>query len=163
MQTIHIEPLIRRPFAEFGDIIQATPEVQSFLINKGDARRFHDLATVVATGEDARPIISIIRAKPCSLPLTLTMLERHPFGSQAFMPLKPARFVAIAAPDNHGIPGTPRAFMVGPDQGINYFAKVWHAVLTPLDEETDFLVVDREGEGENLETFDLADPYIIKQ
>ncbi|VAW21373.1 Ureidoglycolate lyase [hydrothermal vent metagenome] len=163
MPTITIEPLIRRPFAEFGDIIQATPEVRSFLINKGNARRFHDLATVVANGEDARAIISIIRAKPYCLPLTLSMLERHPFGSQAFMPLKPARFLAIVAPDDHGIPGVARAFMVGPNQGVNYFANVWHAVLTPLDAETDFLVVDREGEGKNLETFDLSDPYIIEQ
>jgi len=163
MQTIHIEPLIRRPFAEFGDIIQASPEVQSFLINNGNARRFHDLATIVATGEDARPIISILRAKPLALPLTLTMLERHPHGSQAFIPLKPARFLAIVAPDDHGIPGVPRAFLANPGQGVNYFAKAWHGVLTPLGVETDFLVVDREGEGENLETFDLAEPYIVDQ
>ena len=163
MPTIHIEPLIRRPFAEFGDIIQATPEVQSFLINKGNARRFHDLATIVAGGEDARAIISIIRAKPFLMPLTLSMFERHPFGSQAFMPLKPARFVAIVAPNNHGEPGVARAFLVGPGQGVNYFANIWHGALTPLDAETDFLVVDREGEGENLETFEFPEPYLIEQ
>jgi ureidoglycolate lyase len=163
MQSIVIEPLFRQAFFEFGDIIQASPEVQSFLINQGKTRRFHDLATIVATGEDARPIISIFRGQPYALPLTLKMLERHPEGSQAFMPLRPARFVAIVAPDNHGTPGPVRAFLAGPGQGVNYFANVWHGVLTPLDEETDFLVVDRAGEGDNLETFDLEEPVLVIQ
>jgi len=164
MPAIHIEPLVRRAFAQFGDIIQATPEVRSFLINKGNAsRRFHDLATVVASGEGARPIISIFRAQAYSLPLTLTMLERHPHGSQAFFPLKPARFLAIVAPDDHGKPGTPRAFLVNPGQGVNYFVNVWHGPLTPLDTETDFLVVDREGEGDNLETYELTEPCVVKK
>jgi len=163
MPTIHVEPLVRRSFAQFGDIIQATPEVRSFLINKGNARRFHDLATVVASGENARPIISIFRAQPYSLPLSLTMLERHPHGSQAFVPLKSARFLAIVAPDDHSKPGTPRAFLVNPGQGVNYFVNVWHGPLTPLDTETDFLVVDRAGEGNNLETYDLAEPCLVEK
>ena len=163
MQTIHIEPLIRQSFMEFGDIIQASPEVQSFLINQGNTRRYNDLATVVATGEDARPIISIFRGKPYALPLTLRLLERHPFGSQAFMPVEPARFLAIVAPDHHGIPGPPRAFLAHPGQGVNYFVNVWHGVLTPLDRETDFLVVDRAGEGENLEIYNLPEPYEVRE
>ncbi len=167
MQTIYVEPINRRSFAPFGDIIQASPETKSFPINQGNTRRFHDLATAAISGEGARTIISIFRGRPYVMPLTLKMVERHPLGSQAFIPLKPARFLAIVAPDNDGIPGTPKAFLVGLGQGVNYFTNIWHGVLTPLDNETDFLVVDREGApgtdlGENLQTFDFTEPYEVQ-
>lgn len=167
MQTIYIEPVNRRSFAPFGDIIQASPEAKSFPINQGNTRRFHDLATAQIVGENARAIISIFRGRPFSLPLTLKMMERHPLGSQAFMPLKPTSFLAIVAPDNDGIPRTPKAFLVGPGQGVNYFINVWHSVLIPLNEETDFLVVDREGAkgsvaDENLQTHNFDQPYQVE-
>ena len=162
MQTIYIEPVNRRSFAPFGNIIQASPEAKSFPINNGNTRRFHDLAGITVAGQNARPIISIFRGRPYALPLTLKMMERHPLGSQAFMPLRSCRFLVITAPDNDGIPGTPKAFMFGPGQGVNYFINVWHAVLTPLDQETDFLVVDRDGDGENLQTFDFDEPYLVE-
>ncbi len=167
MQIIHIEPVNRRSFASFGDIIQASPEAKSFPINQGNTRRFHDLATAIALGENARSIISIFRGRPFSLPLTLKMMERHPLGSQAFIPLRPVRFLSIVAPDVNGAPGTPQAFLFGPGQGLNYFVNIWHGVLTPLDEETDFLVVDRDGASgsdasENLQTFDFETPFQVQ-
>lgn len=162
-QTIKIAPLTQEAFAAFGDVIEITAETDSHPINAGTTQRFHDLATVVATGEEARPIISMARAQPFTLPLTLKMVERHPNGSQAFIPLRPTRFLVVVAPNEGGKPGTPLAFMAAPGQAINYFLGTWHTVLTALDAETDFLIVDREGEGENLEVFDFPEPYIVTE
>jgi len=162
MTAIKIEPLTRKDFAEFGDVIEITGDTASHHINAGTTQRFHDLATVVATGEEARPIISMARAQPFELPLSLEMVERHPNGSQAFIPLRPTRFLVVVAPDENGKPGTPRAFMATPGQAINYFLGTWHGVLTALDAETDFLIVDREGEGNNLEVFNFPEPYLVE-
>ncbi len=101
------------------------------------------------------------RAQPFTMPLTLSMLERHPDGSQAFIPITQTRFVVIVAPDEDGKPGMPLAFMASPGQGINYLQNVWHGVLTALDEVTDFIIVDRAGDGDNLEIFNLEHPYEV--
>lgn len=163
MPTIKLEPLTSDAFLEFGDVIEVTEDTDSHPINAGTTQRFHDLATVIATGEDARGIISIARAQPFTLPLEVKMMERHPYGSQAFVPLSPARFVVVVANDKDGNPDTPRAFLTKPGQGINYFLGTWHAPLAALDHQQDFLLVDREGDGNNLETFDYADAFKIEQ
>lgn len=150
MQNIKIEPLTQQAFEPFGDVIEINDTAKNFPMNDGTAHRYHDLGTAVATGEDARVIISICTGKPFELPLEIDMLERHPYGSQAFVPLKPCRFLVVVAPDENGQPGTPRAFMASPGQGINYFLDTWHSMLTALDEETDFLIVDRDGAEDNL-------------
>jgi ureidoglycolate lyase len=123
--------------------------------------RFHDLARVELGGVHARPLISIARGKPYTLPLTLTLMERHPLGSQAFYPLSTRPFLSIVAPDEGGRPGTPRAFICGSGQGINMAMNTWHAVLTPLEAESDFLLIDRGGDGNNLEEYVFDDPWLI--
>lgn len=163
MRVVHTEPLTKAAFTPFGDVIEVSASAAHFPINGGTTERYHDLATAIAAGEDPRVIISIGRAQPFALPLELKMMERHPLGSQAFMPLKPARFVVVVAPDADGGPGTPRAFLAGPGQGVNFFLGTWHGVLTVLDEETDFLIVDRQGEGTNLEEHVFDQPYRIEQ
>jgi Ureidoglycolate hydrolase len=112
-------------------------------------------------GVHARPLISIFRGQPYELPLELRMVERHPLGSQAFFPLSARPFLVIVAPDEAGTPGTPRAFLTGPGQGVNIAMNTWHGVLTPLEAESDFLVVDRGGEGDNLEEFHFPSPYRV--
>jgi ureidoglycolate lyase len=123
--------------------------------------RFHDLANVEIAGENGRTLISIFRGQPYDLPLTLRMVERHPLGSQAFMPLHDRPFLVIVAPDEDGVPGTPLAFLTEPGIGVNIGRNVWHGVLTPLDREGDFLVVDRGGEGNNLEEYFFGEPYLV--
>lgn len=163
MTSIRIEPLTREAFELFGDVIQIDGHEQHFPINGGTTERFHDLSTAVAQGEDAQVIISMARAQPFTLPLELKMVERHPEGSQAFVPVEPARFIVIVAPDEHGRPGTPRALLAEKGQGINYFTGTWHGVLTVLDKPTDFLIVDRAGEGKNLEEHFYDEPFRIEE
>ena len=159
-EAIAIEPLTRAAFAPFGQVIE-TEGAQHYAINGGMTERYHDLAKIELGGADPRPLLSIFRGKPYALPLTLTMVERHPFGSQAFYPLSPRPFLVIAAPDEHGRPGRPRAFRTAPGQGVNIAMNIWHGVLTPLEAEADFLVIDRGGRGNNLEEFVFPEPYLV--
>ena len=153
MTTIRIEPITAEAFAPFGDLLtpRATPDR---MINAGRCERHHALATVERHGGEA--IISIFRSEAVSLPYDCTLLERHPLGSQAFMPLGQDAWLSVVAPDDGGRPGAPRAFLVPAGMGVNLRAGVWHGVLTPLDRSADFLVVDREGEGVNLEEVAIA-------
>ncbi len=156
--TIRIEPLTRDAFAPFGEVLtpRAAPDR---MINAGRCERHHALATVERHGGEA--IISIFRSDPVSLPYDCDLLERHPLGSQAFMPMGPDAWLSVVAFDEGGRPGAPRAFLVPAGVGVNLRAGVWHGVLTPLDRPADFLVVDREGTGTNLQEITIPAVRII--
>ncbi len=159
-KSIRLEPLTKHAFAEFGDVIEKDG-AENFEINSGLCTRFHDLAKIETTGPAAHPMISIASGKPYRLPLSLPMVERHPLGSQAFIPVSDNPFVVVVCKDNNGVPGEPRAFMTSNRQGINYRQNTWHGVLTPLNEVSDFLVVDRGGDGNNLEEHFFDEPYTL--
>jgi len=160
--TLVIEPLTSEAFAPFGQVIVADDAAHHYPINNGMTERYHDLARVELGGAHPRPLISIFRGKPYSLPLDLKMVERHPFGSQAFFPLSPNPFLSIVAPDESGVPGLPRVFLVPPRHGVNIAMNTWHGVLTPLgDDACDFLIVDRGGDGNNLEEYFFDEPYRV--
>ncbi len=161
MTTITVEPLSREAFAPFGQVI-SIEGAHHYPINSGMTERFHDLARVELGGVHARPLISIFRGQPYPLPMALKLIERHPLGSQAFYPLSDRPFLSIVAPDEHGTPGTPRAFLVPPRTGVNIAMHVWHGVLTALGDVSDFLVVDRGGDGNNLEEHHFAVPYTVQ-
>ena len=155
------QPLTRAAFAPFGDVID-TEGGEHFKINGGKCVRHHALATAEATGDNARVVLNLFKATPYDFPLKLTMVERHPFGSQAFVPLSPRPFLVVVSADENGRPGTPNAFLTAPGQGVNYKRNLWHGVLTPIGEKQDFLVVDRAGDGVNLEEFFFETPYEIR-
>lgn len=163
---IAIEPLSNDAFAPFGDII-ALKFLPDFLINQGMCGRHHNLARLNFSSQSGsgQAAISLFDAVPRSFPYVLDMMERHPLGSQAFLPMHEAPFLVIVAPDDEGRPGTPRAFVTQPGQGINLLANIWHGVLTPLASKTHrsglFAVVDRVGEGNNLEEVWFDEPYVI--
>ncbi|SDG51723.1 ureidoglycolate lyase [Pelagibacterium luteolum] len=161
MTTIIAQPLTKEAFAPFGQIL-TTEGAHHYPINNGMTERFHDLANVELGGENPRPLISIFRGQPYALPLALTMVERHPLGSQAFMPLHPRPFLVIVAPDQNGVPGTPLAFLTEPGIGINIARNTWHGVLTTLEQQGDFLIVDRGGDGNNLQEHFFDTPFSVE-
>ena len=160
MQTIKTEPLTRDAFAPFGQVIE-TAGAHHYPINAGNCERFHDLARVELGGVHARPMISLLHSRCFALPLALTLVERHPLGSQAFYPLSQNPFLVVVAPDMSGTPGTPRAFRTAPVQGINIAMNTWHGVLTPIGPDADFLCVDRGGDGNNLEEHVFAEAWTV--
>ncbi|CAF0853001.1 unnamed protein product [Rotaria sp. Silwood1] len=158
LRKLNIEPLTQEAFIPFGDVIE-TDERPFRLINNGSTRRYHCLAqveTAYPTDGD-RAIISIFRAQVTKMPLTICMLERHPLGSQAFIPLLGRPFlIVVAPPTNNSINNDKpqldlvRAFITNGKQGVNYSRGTWHhPVLAIGNEDDDFLVVDREGSGNN--------------
>ncbi len=159
-EVIHVEPLTAATFAPFGDILDAsgTPDK---LINQGLCGRFHDLARL-DFGPGGRPGISIFDAEPRSLPYRLEMVERHPDGSQAFVPMSLNPYLVIVAPDEGGIPSTPRAFLANAGQGVNLLRATWHGVLTPLHAPGLFAVIDRIGDTHNLEEYWFKAQYMVQ-
>ena len=153
-------PLAAEDFAPFGEVIEKEG-AEKISINNGLCTRYHDLATIELSGQEAKPLISIFSSKPCLMPLSLKMVERHPFGSQAFIPFLRAPFLVIVAKDVEGQPAQPEVFVTSKGQGINIRQNVWHGVLSPLHEAADFLVIDRGGEGNNLEEFFFSEPYSV--
>ncbi|MEM7546618.1 MAG: ureidoglycolate lyase [Pseudomonadota bacterium] len=158
MTIIHVEPLSTAAFAPFGDVI-ALRDTPDKVINQGLCGRHHDLAMLDFA--DGRAGISLFDAVPRTLPLRLEMMERHPDGSQAFLPMTAHPFLVIVAPDGGGRPGTPRAFETTPGQGVNYHRGTWHGVLTPLHAPGLFAVVDRIGTGDNLKEHWFDRPYTV--
>lgn len=159
-QTLEIRPLTKVAFDPFGDVIEADPSTMR-LINGGTTERFHALSGAEAEGEGARVIINLFRGQPRSFPHVIEMMERHPFGSQSFIPLNGRPFLVVVSRDDDGRPGTPQAFLARGDQGVNYRRNLWHYPLIALDAPSDFLVVDRDGPGNNLVEFFFDTPFVI--
>ena len=145
------EPLTAAAFAPFGDVI-APGQGELMRINEGTTERFHDLAQVDVATEGGRTLINIFRGQPRPQPIAIRMLERHPLGSQAFVPLaKQAYFVVVAPPAFEA--ADIRCFLVEDGAGVNYARGTWHHPLLVCDPDSDFLVIDRGGPGDNLEEF----------
>jgi len=153
MTTLRARPLTAEAFRAFGEVIEPDNCAEIRLINNGTTTRFHDIAPVDVAAGGGHALISIFRGKPFALPLRIAMLERHPLGSQAFMPLEGRPYLVVVAPDEGGRPGTPVAFLASGAQGVSYHRGTWHHPLVALGERSDFLVVDRGGSGDNLVEF----------
>jgi ureidoglycolate lyase len=155
--TLAIEPLTREAFAPFGDVIELEG-AQQYPINLATTIRFHDLANVDVTDEGGRTLLNLFRGQPRALPFEVRMLERHPLGSQAFVPLNDRPYLIVVAPAGELDVAQMRAFVTRGWQGVNYAKGVWHHPLIALGEVSDFIVVDRGGEGPNLDEQDLPEP-----
>ncbi|WP_342078145.1 ureidoglycolate lyase [Yoonia sp. SS1-5] len=153
-QDIVIEPLTAAAFAPFGDVLNCDGAPDQ-LINAGLCGRFHDRAQIDC--QEGRPGISLFQATLRSLPHLLDMVERHPRGSQAFIPMSMDPFLVVAADDAL----IPRAFVTKPGEAINFHRGTWHGVLTPLSGPGLFAVIDRIGDGPNLEEHIYPTPYRV--
>ncbi|WP_109483328.1 ureidoglycolate lyase [Paraburkholderia sp. C35] len=158
MNTLHIERLTREAFAPFGDVIELDG-ARHYPINEGTTERYHDLASVDVTTQGGRPLINVFRAQPRAWPIDIAMMERHPLGSQAFVPLSDAPYLIVVAPAGELDPSQLRAFSTRGWQGVNYAKGVWHHPLLALERVSDFLVVDRGGERPNCDEVTLPQTW----
>ena len=158
MTDLRTQPLTAAAFAPYGDVLEATGDFR--LINDGLCQRHHDRA-LLDFGPAGRAGISVFKAQPRALPYAFNLVERHPEGSQAFLPMSQHPFLVIVALDEGGTPGTPRAFLTNGAQGINLHRGTWHGVLAPLAEPGLFAVVDRIGSTPNLEEYRYAETFRV--
>ncbi len=156
-RVLAVEPLTRAAFAPFGDVV-SLEGARRFPINGGTTERFHDLATIDVTADGGRPLVNVFRGQPHALPFEVKMMERHPLGSQAFIPLAQVRYLVVVAPAGPFDEQRMRAFSVDGRIGVNYARGVWHHPLIALDAVSDFLVVDRGGSQPNCDEIELAQP-----
>lgn len=151
-------PLTSADFAPFGDVI-APRQTPDMIINQGKCARHHDLAQVDFGA--GRAGISLFDAQGRDLPLQVDLLERHPLGSQAFLPLNAVPMIVVVAEGAGDVPGKVHAFLSAPGQGINLHRGTWHGVLAPLGGQGLYAVVDRIGDGNNLQEYWLEPPVMI--
>ena len=157
MPTLRAEPLTVEGFRPFGEVID-TRTARQVPINYGLTTRFHDLATVDVTGDGARVLVNVFRSQPIALPHRVEVMERHPLGSQVFIPVGTARvLVLVALGERHPDVSSFRLFITDGKQGVNYARNTLHHYQMVLDEPADFLVVDRGGPGDNLDEVNVAD------
>lgn len=165
MNTLPIHPLTREAFAPFGEVIMLDG-AKHYPINAGTTERFHALARVDAAEQGGLPVISLFRGQPRALPLPITVMERHPLGSQAFVPVTQSaddEYLVVVAPAGEFDETQLKAFMAKGFQGVSYARGVWHHPLIALHKVSDFLIVDRIGEGNNCDEIELDGHIVLTQ
>jgi ureidoglycolate lyase len=155
MVTLSIAPLTKEAFAPFGDVVE-TEGMTPLSINQGYARRFNGLANIDVAAEGGQVNISWFVASVRPAPIEIRLMERHPLGSQLFMPLNGADWLVVVCADP-AVSSSYRAFAAKGHQGVNYARNCWHHPLLVLEERSPFLVVDRKGDGDNLEEYWLSE------
>jgi ureidoglycolate lyase len=159
MRLLAPEPLTAAGFRPFGEVIEMEGR-SPIAINQGFAQRFNDLANVDVTAERGETNVSLFLGQPRPLPFVIRLMERHPLGSQLFMPLQDRPWLVLVAEYPHDA-ASYRAFTASGLQGVNYARNVWHHPLLVLDAESRFLVVDRKGPGNNLEETWFEESFVF--
>ena len=155
-----VAPLAREVFRRFGDVLDASGAADA-VANAGAAQIYRDRAAADFAEQGGRVSFNVVRTAPRSLPIVIDRMERHPLGAQMFAPLGGADWLVVVAPAGTLNPDAVVAFRVQSGQAVNYRRGVWHGPLIALGRESDFLVIERAGEGANLDLEPLAAPFVI--
>ena len=148
-KTIKPIPITKENFSKYGDVI-SIKDIKPLEINNGYAKRYDCIANLNTSNDNGETTISIFSALKRNFPMKIDMMEKHPLGSQAFIPMKETTFLAFVAPEEEKLNlNKIEAFIIPPGIGINYNPGTWHFPLIST-EDMNFLVVDRKGSGDNL-------------
>ena len=155
------EPMTAESFSDFGQLIEFGG-ADFELINRGQTRKYTDLAALEITS--GRPAVHVFESLPVALPFSVRSLERHPLGSQAFIPMHNRPFPVVVAPgDDEPEVERIRLFITNGRQGINLSAGTWHHHLISISEACRFVVIDRQGPGVNCDEWTLEDGLVIQR
>ena len=159
MRILRPVPLTREGFKPFGDVIEMEGSAH-YTINQGFTERFNDLCLVDVAAEGGTTNVSLFLGQPRPSPIAIKLMERHPLGSQAFLPLQDRPWLVLVAEDVHDH-SSYRAFTATGQQGVNYARNVWHHPLLVMDADSRFLIIDRKGPGNNLDEVCLGDGEVF--
>jgi ureidoglycolate lyase len=154
-------PLTADAFRPYGEVLDASGSPTD-LANGAAAQVHRDIAAIDVAADGGRVSVSVVRTAPTPLPLRIVVMERHPLGSQTFVPLAGAEYLVVVAPAGELDPAAIVAFHASPAQGVNLRRGVWHHPLVALHRVSDFVVIDRAGEGVNFELQEVAAPLTIE-
>ncbi len=155
MRNLVPQKLTSAAFAPFGEVIDLS-SARQIPINYGLTTRFDDLATIDTAGDKGRPLVNVFRSDPLALPHTVKIMERHPLGSQAFLSTSRRPFLVLVAPPGEQVHADDlQLFITDGQQGVNYHRNTWHHYQLVLGRQTDFIVIDRGGPGDNLVEVEL--------
>lgn len=159
--TLKPQPLTSERFAPYGDVIEASIK-RTAAMNAARFDRVDDLCAIEMS-DSGRVAVSIARCRiATSLPHRIDMVERHPLGSQAFVPLTPCRMIVVVAPPEEGVESSDlRAFVSNGRQGINYHRGTWHMPLIAFDAGQEFLIIDRAADTPNCDEHNLDEPVML--
>ena len=157
---INPKKIDHKNFKKFGDLI-STKKSKPININNGYARRFDNLCKINTSLKKGNAIVSIFSAKKRKFPMEIKMMEKHPLGSQAFIPMKETTFLVLVAPKGLR-PNIKKieSFIVSKQTGVNYKPGIWHFPLISK-KNMNFLVIDRKGKGNNLVIHNFKKEKII--
>jgi ureidoglycolate lyase len=147
--TLTPRPLNAAAFAPYGDVMSVETPEKLLNINYGNTERYHNIANVDVNENDGNTLINIFRSRPLPLPIDIKIMERHPLSSQAFMPLGDQPYLVVVGRAGVFDENAIEAFIAQPGQGVNYHRGTWHHYCLALNSESDFLVIDRGGAGNN--------------
>ena len=159
--TLVPKPLTSERFAPFGDVIESVVD-RTAAMNAERFERFDDLCRLDMS-DDGRVAVSIARCRVATaLPYRLDMVERHPLGSQAFVPLGPSRMIVVVAPPEESVEASDLcAFVTNGRQGINYLRGTWHMPLIAFESGQEFLIIDRAADQPNCDMHSLDEPVLL--
>ena len=168
MSFLHPTTLTKESFSPFGELI-TLEESEHFAINQGTTERYHLLSEVDVSEQSGKAIISLFRGQSFSLPFQLKVMERHPLGSQSFLPVTQNddhSYLVVVAPSfcktEDDIVNNLCAFVAKGFTGVTYAKGVWHHPLISLDRVSDFIVIDRKGPGNNCDVINLTQKITVK-
>ena len=161
MKTLRPRALTRERFAPYGDVIETAAD-SPCRMNDGRFDRFGGLSRV-ETDDRGHASIGIVKCRVATaLPYRFSQIERHPLGSQAFIPLAPFPFVVVVAPPRPRVRVRDlRAFITDGRQGVNYRRGTWHMPLIGLEVGQEYLVVDRVSTASNWQGYEFDEPVTL--
>lgn len=162
MITLKPQPLTRERFAPYGDVIESADSDRAAM-NAARFERFDDLCGV-DMGDGGRVAVSIAKCRVATaLPYRIDMVERHPLGSQAFVPLSRATMIVVVAPPRESVETADlEAFVTNGRQGINYRRGTWHMPLIAFESGQEFLIIDRAIGEPNCDEHVLDEPVLLE-
>lgn len=159
--TLVPKPLTKERFVPYGDVIESVID-RTAAMNASRFERVDDLCKIEIS-KGGRVAVSIARCRiATSLPYRFDMVERHPLGSQAFVPLRPCRMIVVVAPPEESVEAADlRAFVSNGRQGINYHRGTWHMPLIAFEAGQEFLIVDRAAGQPNCDEHTLDESIML--